>query len=101
MDRRRFVVGASVGFAAAGASAFPTPAIAQGVRELKLVTTWPKNLLGLGTSAERVARSIVALSGGRLQIKVFGAGQLVGAFEAFDAVSTGLADMYHGAEYYW
>ena len=29
------------------------------------------------------------------------AGQLVGAFEAFDAVSTGLADMYHGAEYYW
>ena len=33
------------------------------------------------TSAERVAQSITALSGGRLQVKVFAAGQLVGAFE--------------------
>ena len=100
MDRRQFVAGAGVGIAAT-ASAFPKPAIAQGVRELKLVTTWPKSLLGLGTSAERVAQSITALSGGRLQVKVFAAGQLVGAFESFDAVSSGLADMYHGAENYW
>ena len=100
MDRRQVIAGAGIGIAAA-ASAFPMPAIAQGVRELKMVTTWPKSLLGLGTSAERVAQSITALSGGRLKIKVFGAGQLVGAFESFDAVSSGLADMYHGAEYYW
>jgi hypothetical protein len=37
MDRRRFVVGAGIG-AAAAASAFPGPAIAQGMRELKMVT---------------------------------------------------------------
>ena len=36
MDRRQFVAGASVGVVAA-ASAFPKPAIAQGVRELKMV----------------------------------------------------------------
>ena len=66
-----------------------------------MVTTWPKNFPGLGTSAERVAQSITALSGGRLQVKVFAAGQLVNAFESFDAVSSGLADMYHGAENYW
>jgi TRAP-type mannitol/chloroaromatic compound transport system substrate-binding protein len=99
MDRRQILTGASVSVAAG--SVFPKPALAQGVRELKMVTTWPKNLPGLGTSAERVAQSIGTLSGGRLQVKVFGAGQLVGAFESFDAVSSGVADMYHGAEYYW
>ena len=41
------------------------------------------------------------MSGGRLQIKVFGAGQLVPAFEVFDAVSQGTAEMGHGAAYYW
>ena len=29
------------------------------------------------------------------------AGELVGALECFDAASSGAADMYHGAEYYW
>ena len=100
MDRRQFVAGAGVGIAAA-ASAFPKPAIAQGVRELKMVTTWPKTLPGLQTGAERVAQSITALSGGRLQVKVFAAGQMVGALESFDAVSSGLADMYHGSEITW
>jgi TRAP-type mannitol/chloroaromatic compound transport system substrate-binding protein len=100
MDRRQFVAGTGVGITAC-AAAFPKPAIAQGVRELKMVTTWPKNFPGLGTSVERVAQSITALSAGRLQVKVFAAGQMVGAFEAFDAVSSGLADIYHGAENYW
>jgi TRAP-type mannitol/chloroaromatic compound transport system substrate-binding protein len=100
MDRRQFVAGASVGVAAV-ASAFPRPAIAQGVRELKMVTIWPKTLPGLQSGAERVAASIGALSGGRLNVKVFAAGQLVGAFESFDAVSSGLADMYHASEITW
>jgi TRAP-type mannitol/chloroaromatic compound transport system substrate-binding protein len=100
MDRRQFVAGASVGVAAA-ASAFPRPAIAQGLRELKMVTIWPKTLPGLQSGAERVAATIGALSGGRLTVKVFAAGQLVGAFESFDAVSSGLADMYHASEITW
>jgi TRAP-type mannitol/chloroaromatic compound transport system substrate-binding protein len=64
MDRRQFVAGASVGIASS-ASAFPKPALAQGVRELKMVTIWPKTLPGLQSSAERVAQSITALSGKR------------------------------------
>jgi TRAP-type mannitol/chloroaromatic compound transport system substrate-binding protein len=100
MDRRQFVAGTSVGVAAA-ASALPRPAIAQGVRELKMVTIWPKTLPGLQSGAERVAAAIGALSGGRLNVKVFAAGQLVGAFESFDAVSSGLADMYHASEITW
>ena len=99
MDRRQFVTRATVGVAAA--SAFPMPAIAQSPRELKMVTIWPKGLPGLQSGADRVAQSITALSGGRLQVKVFPAGQLVGAMESFDAVSSGLADLYHGSEVTW
>jgi TRAP-type mannitol/chloroaromatic compound transport system substrate-binding protein len=104
MKRREFLTGAAATgavAAAAAASSFPTPAIAQDVRELKMVTTWPKNFPGLGTSAERLAKRITAMTKGRLTVKVFAAGELVPPFEAFDAVSNGTAEMYHGAEYYW
>ena len=67
----------------------------------KLVTTWPKNYPSLGTAPENFAKKVEALSGDRLSIKVFGAGQLVPAFEVFDAVSQGTAEMGHGAAYYW
>ncbi len=77
------------------------PAIVRQRRELKLVTTWPKNFPGLGTAPERVARHITEATDGALTVKVFAAGELVPAFEAFDAVSSGTAEMYHGAEYYW
>ena len=43
----------------------------------KLVTTWPKNYPGLGTAPENFAKKVDAMSGGRLKIKVYGAGQLV------------------------
>ena len=77
------------------------PAIISQKRNLKMVTTWPKNFPGLGTGAERLARRIEALSDGNLTIKVYAGGELVGPLEAFDAVSQGKADMYHGGEYYW
>ncbi|MDE0841097.1 MAG: TRAP transporter substrate-binding protein [Porticoccaceae bacterium] len=67
----------------------------------KLVTTWPKNYPGLGTAPETFARLVERMSAGRLNIKVFGAGQLVPAMEVFDAVSQGTAQMGHGAAYYW
>src|SRR5262249_29216323 len=100
MNRRQVIAGASVGVAAA-ASGYPKPAIAQGARELKMVTIWPNGWPGLQCGTDRVAQAITALSGGRLQVKVFPAGQLVGAMESFDAVSSGLADFYHGSEVTW
>ncbi len=66
-----------------------------------MVTTWPKDFPGLGTAAENVAKFINEMSAGAMRVRVFSAGELVGAFDSFDAVSTGSADMYHGAEYYW
>lgn len=69
--------------------------------EWKMVTTWPKNFPGLGTGANRVAELINQMSGGRIHVKVFGAGELVGAFEVFDAVSSGNAQLGHAGAYYW
>lgn len=66
-----------------------------------MVTTWPKNFPGLGTTPERVAKLVNEMSAGRLQIKVYGAGELTKAFGVFDAVSAGVAQMGHGASYYW
>jgi len=67
----------------------------------KLITTWPKNLPALGTAPERLAQQVRVMSNGRLDIRVYGAGELVGAFEVFDAVAQGTAEMGHGASYYW
>lgn len=66
-----------------------------------MVTTWPKNFQGLGEGAEYLAQLIGALSGGRLQVKVMGAGELVPALQVFEAVASGTAQMGHGAAYYW
>ncbi len=73
----------------------------QQVYEWRLITTWPKNLPGLGTAPENLANRLREMSNGRLNIKVYGAGELVGAFGVFDAVSQGTAQMGHGAAYYW
>ncbi|WP_068086933.1 TRAP transporter substrate-binding protein [Polycladidibacter stylochi] len=102
MDRRSFLKKAGLAAGAtAGATTLAAPAIAQGKRELKMVTTWPKNFPGLGTGAQRVADRITQSSDGKLTVKLFAAGELVPPFESFDAVSSGTADMYHAAEYYW
>ncbi|RUM50115.1 MAG: ABC transporter substrate-binding protein [Marinomonas sp.] len=69
--------------------------------EWKMVTTWPKNFPGLGTGAENLANNITEMSGGRLKVKVYAAGELVPPLEVFDAVSRGTAQMGHGAAYYW
>lgn len=69
--------------------------------EWKMVTTWPKNFPGLGTGANFLAELIGQMSGGRLKVKVYGAKELIPAFEIFDAVSAGTAEMGHGAAYYW
>ena len=67
----------------------------------KMVTTWPKNFPVLGTNANYLAKTIEEMTGGRIRIKVYGANELVPAFEAFDAVSRGTVEMGHGAPYYW
>jgi TRAP-type mannitol/chloroaromatic compound transport system substrate-binding protein len=87
-------------------SAVPTsPGSAQAARvaqyEWKMVTTWPVNFPGLGTTPKRFAEWVEAMSDGRLRIRVYGAGELVPAMQVFEAVSQGTAQMGHSSAYYW
>ena len=101
MKRRQFLTTGVATGAAAAAAAVSAPAISQGRKELKLVTSFPKNFPGLGTSAARVAKRITAATSGRVNVRLFDAGELVPAFGVFDAVSEGNAEMYFSAEYYF
>ncbi len=69
--------------------------------ELRMVTTWGKNFPGLGTRAVEFAEDIEKATNGRIKIRVYAAEELVPALQAFDAVSQGNADIYHGPDYYW
>ena len=67
----------------------------------KMVTTWPPNFPVVGTGAEKYAQWVNEMTGGQIEIKVYGGGTLVPALEVFDAVSSGAAEMGSGASYYW
>ena len=101
MDRRSFLKNTALGGSAAAATALAAPAYAQGKRTLTLVTTWGRGLAGVHDSAQRCADMITAMTDGNLTIDLKAAGELVGAFEVFDAVTAGQADLYHGADYYF
>lgn len=101
MKRRSFLKTASVATAATAVGTTVAQAEDKKVYDWKMVTTWPKNFPGLGTGANLLAEKITAMTGGRINVKVYGAGELVPALEVFDAVSSGTAQMGHGAAYYW
>ena len=101
MDRRSFLRNSALGGTGAAAATLAAPAYAQGARTLTMVTTWPRGLAGVHDAAQHVADSITAMSDGQLTVDLKAAGELVGAFEVFDAVTAGQADMYHGADYYF
>ncbi len=117
MRRRQFIERLGTGLASAGALLAAgcgnqqavnadAPALAARAKpsqtiKWKMVTTWPKNFPGLGTGANYLAKLINELSGGRLEVTVYGAKELVPPFEVFDTVSRGTAELGHGAAYYW
>ena len=102
MDRRSFLTKSAIGGAAVAASTtLAAPAYAQGKRKLTMVTSWGRGLAGVFDSAQYCADQINAMSDGTLEVEIKAAGELVGAFEVFDAVSSGQADMYHAADYYF
>ena len=67
----------------------------------KMVTTWPPNFPVVGEGCNRLAKWIRDMSAGRLEINVYGGGELVPPLQVFEAVSGGAVEMGHGASYYW
>lgn len=111
LERRDFLKKASAATLAGGAAlvagcASPKQQEAPTVRstrtyEWKMVTTWPPHFPILGESADMLAQWVEEMSRGRLKIHVYGANELVPAFEGLEAVSQGVAQMCHSASYYW
>ncbi len=107
MERRKFVTAAALGSVAVSAGCAQQECASDGTSSSfenltwKMVTSWPQDFPGLGTAANNVAKAITRMSGGRLTVRVYAAGDLVPAFEVFDAVSRGTAELGHSAAYYW
>ena len=102
MKRREFLQKAG-GVAAAGAATatLAAPAIAQGKKEMTIVSSWPRDFPGIGIGCQRFAERVTELSEGRITTKYFAAGEKVGPFDAFDEVASGNSQAYCSAEYYW
>jgi TRAP-type mannitol/chloroaromatic compound transport system substrate-binding protein len=101
MDRRSFLRTSALGGAAAATTTLAAPAYAQGNRTLTMVTSVPDGFAIFDDAAQMAATIITEMTDGQLTIEKMPAGSLVGAFEVFDAVSAGQADLYHSAEYYF
>ena len=104
MNRRGMLKNTLLASGAVATAGFPAIAAAQKTFNWKMTTTWPAGTpyyqSGPG-SAEAFAKRVEAMSGGRIKIKVYAAGELVPAFEGFDACSAGIVEMNHGVSYYW
>ncbi len=93
-NRRKFLKGGTIAATGAAITGFPMIGKAQSAQTFnwKMTSAYPKGapfyMDGPG-SATDLARRIEAMSGGRLRIQVFGAGELIPAFEGFDAVRAG------------
>ena len=67
----------------------------------RMVSVWPKNFPVFGEADLMFIDWVEKMSGGRLTMKLFAKGELVPAFESFDTVQDGTADIGSGVSYYW
>ncbi len=100
MRRRDLLKAAGGGAAGAAAAAFPAPAVSRGLIEWKMPSSFPAAAPGVGSNAAGFAARLGAMSGGRIAVKVFGAGELVPPFAVEDAVRRGAAEAGHSTPYY-
>ena len=100
MERRHFLTAAGAGLAAGAVAA---PAIAQSAPELRwrLTSGFPKSLDTIYAAAEVFAHYVSDATDGRFQVQPFAAGEIVGTFQAADAVGAGTVEMAHTSPYYY
>ena len=100
MKRRQFLTAATAG---AAASAIAAPAIAQSMPEVRwrLTSGFPKSLDTIYGGADFLSKYVSEMTDGKFQIQPFGTGEIVGTFQAVDAVTNGTVEMTHTAGYYY
>lgn len=112
LNRRSFVskaalgVAAGVGVAACGPGEVGeggAPAVQTGGQRIlwRLASSFPRSLDTIYGAAETLSEELAAMTGGRFQIRVYPAGELVPAFGVMDAVQQGTVQCGHTASYYY
>src|SRR5215470_8303744 len=102
-ERRRFIANAS-GIVASVAAAHIIDApnvIAQPKVQWRMSTTWTPALDVLQGAAQRLAKVVEEMSGGRFRIEVFPGGQIMPPLACFDAASQGKIEAFMGSGQYW
>jgi len=102
-ERRRFIATASGAVAAAAASAIVDApnVIAQPKVQWRMSTAFTAVFDIHQGAAQRLAKAVEEMSGGRFRIEVFPGGQIMQSFECFDAASQGKIEAYMGSPQYW
>ncbi len=104
MKRREFLKNAGIG-TAAGAALLATRTSAQtgGLPAVnwRMAASWPKSLDTLYGGADLIGKRVAAATGGKFNIKVFAAGEIVGGLQVLDAVQNGTVECGHTATYYY
>jgi TRAP-type mannitol/chloroaromatic compound transport system substrate-binding protein len=106
MQRRSFLDKSLIGTAAATAGLIAAPNVvrAQDTFSWRMTNAYGPNApfytVGPG-SPEAFIGNVAAMSGGRLTIQPFAAGELVPALEGFDAVVSGVVEMNAANSYFW
>jgi TRAP-type mannitol/chloroaromatic compound transport system substrate-binding protein len=102
-ERRKFIAKAGGAMAVVVAAAVTdAPAvIAQPKIQWRMPTTVPTALDIQFGAARRLAQAVEEMSGGRFRIEVFPAGQIMPAFDCFDAASQGRVEMFCAASIFW
>jgi TRAP-type mannitol/chloroaromatic compound transport system substrate-binding protein len=102
MNRRKFLARAGVGTITAAAAA-QAVAQAPSLPEVRwrCASSFPKSLDTIYGGGETIAKRVAAITGGKFQIRVFGAGEIVPAFGTVDAVQQGTIECTHTASYYF
>ena len=99
MDRRSLIKGAGLaGVLAAGVA--PAVQAQQAVR-WRMASSFPKSLDTLMGSAETFSRTVKALTGGKFEISVHAAGELMPAFGVVDALQEDTIEIAQTAGYYF
>ncbi len=101
MERRSFLKKASVGGAVAGAFAAPAVVNAQQQIRWRCSSGFPKALDTIFGAAEDTAKRISDATGGRFQITVAAAGEIVPMPQAAQAVAAGTVECSHTAAFYY
>ncbi|GAB2902850.1 TRAP transporter substrate-binding protein [Uliginosibacterium flavum] len=104
MERRSFLKKASVGLAAGAVATVAAPVMAQSALpslKWKLASSFPKSLDTLFNAIETVAQHVKTATGGRFEIQLFAAGEIVPSAAVLDAVKDGTVEMGQSASYYY